>query len=170
MKRVDFFLAYFLLAVIQILITNYLHLSQFITLTILPIMVLSIPIRYSTNVALFIAFGTGLGVDLLADGVLGLNTLALVPVAFLRNTTISLIFGEEMFSRKEDFSIRRNGFTKVALAILFVQALFLIIYITADGAGTRPFWFNLLRFICSLITGFIVSIAAVDALSPEGRS
>ena len=170
MKRVDFFLAYFLLAVIQILITNYLHLSYFITLTILPVMVLSIPIRYSTNAALFIAFATGISVDLLADGVLGLNTLALVPVAFLRNTTISLVFGEEMFSRKEHFSVRRNGFTKVALAILFVQALFLIIYITADGAGTRPFWFNLLRFVCSLITGFIVSLVAVEALSPEGRS
>lgn len=170
MKRVDFFLAYFLLAVIQILITNYFHLSYFITLSILPVMVLSIPIRYSTNIALMIAFGTGLGVDLLADGVLGLNTLALVPVAFLRNTVISFVFGEEMFSRKEDFSIRRNGFTKVALAILFVQTLFLVIYIAADGAGTRPFWFNFVRFLCSLITGFLLSLPAVDALSPEGRS
>ncbi len=169
MRRSNFFLVYLLLVVAQILICNYFHLTPYVTLSLLPVMVLCLPIRVSTTVALFIAFATGLSVDLLAEGLLGLNTLALLPVAFIRMPLIRLIFGEDLISRKEDFTVRKNGIGKVTLAILLVQALFLLLYIWADGAGTRPFWFNALRFGASLAAGYAAAIIVIDALAPDSR-
>ena len=169
MRRSNFFLVYLLLVVAQILICNYFHLTPYVTLSLLPVMVLCLPIRVSTTAALFIAFATGLSVDLLAEGLLGLNTLALLPVAFIRMPLIRLIFGEDLISRKEDFTVRKNGIGKVTLAILLVQALFLLLYIWADGAGTRPFWFNALRFSASLAAGYAAAIIVIDALAPDSR-
>jgi hypothetical protein len=169
MRRSNFFLVYLLLVVAQILICNYFHLTPYVTLSLLPVMVLCLPIRVSTTAALFIAFATGLSVDLLAEGLLGLNTLALLPVAFIRMPLIRLIFGEDLISRKEDFTVRKNGIGKVTLAILLVQALFLLLYIWADGAGTRPFWFNALRFGASLAAGYAAAIIVIDALAPDSR-
>ena len=169
MRKGDFYLAYGLLTLAQMFLCNYLHVSPYLTLSILPVMVLCIPLRVPTFWAMVLAFLTGLSVDLLAEGVLGLNVLALVPVAFARKEIIRLIFGGELFARKEDFSIRKNGFGQVAVAVFLVQALFLAVYVWADGAGTRPFSFNVLRFGVSLAGGVLVSLLIIDLLAPDTR-
>ena len=158
MKRDHFFLTFFLLLVTQILICNFLQLSPYVTLTILPVMILMIPVRYGVIFAMVLAFISGLSVDLLSEGILGINSLALVPVALLRRPIIRFIFGDEIFSRKEDISIRKHGVPKMSFAILLAQSLFLVIYIWADSAGMRPFSFNLLRFILSLLPGWLLSL------------
>jgi hypothetical protein len=158
MRKSGFWVAYFLLLVAQILLSNYFLFTPYITLSILPVMVLCISTRIAPYVCMLIAFGSGLMVDWLSEGVLGLNAFALVPVALLRNPVIHLVYGEGLFTRKEDFTVRKNGIGKVTLAILLVQALFLLLYIWADGAGTRPFWFNALRFGASLAAGYAAAI------------
>ena len=123
----------------------------------------------STWVTMLIAFATGFLVDLFSEGILGLNVLALVPVAFVRKEVIRLIFGGELFARKEDFSIRKNGFGKVLMAIFLVQALFLAVYVWADGTGTRPLSFQAIRFGASLAAGVLVSLLVIDILAPDTR-
>ena len=169
MKKIGFFAVYLILVVAQLLLSGYFHVSRYIMLSILPVMVLCIPLRISTIPTMLIAFVTGLTVDLLSDGLIGLNALALVPVAFGRKEMIRLIFGDDLLSRGEDFSVRRSGLGQVILAIAIAQALFLFIYIWADGAGTRPFWFNLCRFLLSEICGVLVSLLVIDTLAPDSR-
>ena len=169
MRRNHYFLTYFLLLILQILVCNYLNLSPYLMLSILPVLILCVPLRLPTFWTLLLAFITGGAVDLLSEGLLGLNALALVPVAFVRKEVIRLIFGGELFARKEDFSVRKNGFGKVALAIFLVQALFLAVYIWADGAGTRPFAFNAIRFGVSLAAGWVLSLLVIDVLAPDNR-
>ena len=170
MRSFRFWEYYLLLAAVQIILCNSLHLTQLLTLWFLPMMVLCIPIRYNTTAALLIAFVTGMAVDLLSQGVPGLCTAALLPVALLRNLIIRIIFGGEVFSRGEDISIRRQGILKMTLAILTATALFLLIYLWADGSFTRPFWFNSGRYFLSLAAGTLVSVLLVDFLSPEEGS
>ena len=98
MKR-GFWIAYILLLMAQLLLSNYFHVTPYIFLTILPVMVLCIPIRVGTVGAMFIACLSGLVIDFLSEGVIGLNALALIPVAYTRNGIIGLIFGPELFAR-----------------------------------------------------------------------
>ena len=169
MKKPIFWLIYALLIIAQMLLTHFLRVSPYLTLCILPVMVLCIPIRVNTIGAMLIAFVTGLIVDLVGEGVLGLNTLALVPVGFFRNQIIQLVFGTEVFARGEDFSARRNGVGKVALAALIAEAIFFILFIWVDGAGTRPFGFNLLRWVCSLGGSMLLAMLTLDLLAPDPR-
>ena len=144
MRKPEFWIAYVLLLIAQLLISNYLNITPYVMLTILPVMVLCISIRVGTSGAM-------------------------VPVAFLRNPIIRLIFGNEVFARREDFSVQRSGFGKVSLAMLLAQAVFLLVYIWADGAGTRPLWFNAARFGASLAAGFAVSLCTLQVLAPDPR-
>lgn len=169
MRSSEFWLVYVLLLLAQLILGNYFTFSPYLMLSVLPVMVLCIPIRVGSVGAMIIAFVSGLIVDLLSEGVLGLNALALVPVAWLRNPVISLVFGGELFARKEDFSATKSGIGKVALALFIVQAVFTLIYVWADGASVRPFWFNATRFGLSLAAGFILSLLAVPALAPDTR-
>ena len=169
MRSSQFWAVYLLLLLAQLLLSNYFNLTPYLMLSILPVMVLCIPIRVGPSGAMLIAFATGLVVDLLSEGLLGLNALALVPVAYLRNPVLRLIFGEELFSRREDFSPKRHGAVKTAMALLFVQAAFTFIYVWADGAATRPFWFDAARFGLSLLAGMALSMACLPSLAPDTR-
>lgn len=169
MRNAEFWLVYILLLAGQLLLGNYFNLTPYLTLTILPVMVLCISIRTGPVGAMLIAFATGLTVDLLCEGVIGLNAFALVPVAFLRNPIIRLVFGGEMFARGEDFCPRRNGMAKAALATLLVTALFLVLYIWADGAMMRPLWFDAARLGASFAGSSVLSILSLGALAPDTR-
>lgn len=98
----NYIMMFLLIVGVQLLICNYLHISTFLTLSILPCAILLMPTRYSPVVAMILAFVSGLAVDTLAEGVTGLNALALVPVAGARRWICGFIFGKELTSTGED--------------------------------------------------------------------
>lgn len=169
MRRQAFWIAYILLLIAQLLLSNYCQFTPYVMVSILPVMILCIPTRVNRFWVLVIAFASGLLVDWLTEGLLGLNALALVPVAYFRDGIIRLIFGEELFSRNESFSVSNDGVFPIAMAILLAQALFLAIYVWVDSAGTREFLFNLYRFLASLGAGVLVSLLTLNALASDAR-
>lgn len=166
MRDGRFFLLFFLLLVAQILVSNFLNFSQYLFINILPALILCVPIRIKTHWLLIIAFITAFLADFFAGGMLGLTGVALLPVAFLRNGIIRLVFGDEVFSRQEDLSMARQGTLKASLAILLMLTVFLVIYIWVDAAGTRTFWFLTLKFFLSLIASYLVSLLVTETLNP----
>ena len=146
----NFGILYVLLIICQVLMSTYTQLGPYIMLSMLPAMILCIPTGVKTSICMLIAFVSGLTVDWLSEGFIGLNTAALLPVALLRKGIIRIFLGEDIINRNDTFSIRRNGLGKVSLALISSVSVFLAIHIFLDGAGTRPMWFCLTRFGASL--------------------
>ena len=167
--RRTFTLTYLLMVVAQMIFTNYFHFSPLCMVTILPMMVLCVPTKINSVLTMMIAFATGLAVDFLAEGALGINALSLVPVAFARKWLIGSIFGPEPFDHQENITTKKYGFARVSFAMLLMTALFLAIYITADCAGTRPVWFLASKFGISLAASYLVSAPLVNLLSYDDR-
>lgn len=161
---------YILLLIAQILLLNYFNFTQYATIVFLPAMILMAPVSRSTNTLLILAFVSGLTVDFFADGQLGLTTAALLPVALLRRPLILFVFGNEILSRGENLSTRRQGWEKLIIAISLATAIFLLFYIIIDSAGTRTLWIDLLKFIISLVLSTAVSLFVGDILSSENES
>lgn len=162
-------LTYILFVVAQMLLTNHFHAGSYIVLTILPLLVLCIPTTVGTITAMLIAFASGFAVDFLSEGLLGINALALVPVALVRRRLIGLIFGTEPFEHQESISLRKYGFAKMSVAILLAQFLFLAIYVVAECAFTRPWWFLCARIGASLAASYVLSILVVNLLTYDNR-
>ena len=167
--RNNFFLYYLLLLIGQMMVCNFLHVSPLLTLNILPALILCIPTRFKTASLLFIAFISGMVVDLFSDCSIGLNAFALLPVALVKISLCSFVFGEELIAREEEFSIRKYGLAKVLFAILVLQTMFLLLYIWADGGSSRPLEFSATRFGLSLLVSVVVSVPLVSMLKPDER-
>ena len=120
MNKDGHILTYILFVVAQMLLSNYFHFTPYVMLTILPVLVLFIHPKIGTVWAMFIAFGTGLAVDCFAEGLIGINAMSLVPVAFLRRPLIEAIFGNEPFELEESVSVRKYGVARVSLAVVVV--------------------------------------------------
>ena len=165
----NFGLSFILLAIVQVVISNYFDFSIYAVFTILPAIILCLPLKMGTILSMAIAFITGLAVDFLSDGLPGLNAAALVPVALARKNIIKLIISKDIFVREEEISFSQNGAGRIMMATLVVLSLFLAIYIMADGAGTRPLWFNLTRFAVSLTCSFALSLITVWVIRPAHK-
>lgn len=167
MRKPAYMVMFVLLLVAQALIWNYINFSQFLMIAFLPVMILCIPIDKGVIFSMAVAFVTGFLADFFVGGMIGLTSLCLVPVALARKGIISLVFGSEVFSRGENISIRRQGIGKMSLGIAFCTAIFLILYIWVDGAGTRPFWFDVLKLFLSLLVSVPVSLFVTELLVTE---
>lgn len=164
-----FGLLYILLVIGQIILCNYAQLGPYVMLTMLPAMVLCIPASVSTITTMIIAFASGLAVDWLSEGIIGLNAAALVPVALARNGIIKVFMGEDLITRGEKFSYKKHGFARVSIAHTICLMIFLAVYILLDGAGTRPLWFCLSKFGISLSCNFLLAVIVTDILAPNDR-
>ena len=160
----EFTLRYILLALAQAALWNYCNFSQYLVVTFLPAMILCLPVERSVVRSMVTAFLLGLALDFLVTGQLGLTSLALVPVALLRRPIVRLVFGSELFARGEDLSFQRQGWQKIILSVLLATAVFLLIFVWVDSAGTRPLWFNALKFFLSLVVGTVLGVLVAGLL------
>lgn len=165
----NFGLIFVLLLICQLVMCNFAHFGQYVMLSILPAMILCLPTGLGTAASMAVAFACGLTTDWLSDGLLGLNAASLVPAALARKGIVRIFLGEDIIIRSDSFSIRKNGLGKVSLALVSTTAIFLAIYIFLDGAGTRPFWFNLSRFMVSLACNWVLGLIVINILSPDDR-
>lgn len=169
MRKSNFGILYICLVIIQMIICTYFQISPYVVISILPAIVLCIPLSISTNVCMLIAFISGLSIDWLAEGLIGINAAAVLPVAFARKAIIRRFIGEDLIARKESFSFKKNGAGRISIALFVSLSIFFICYIFLDGAGTRPFLFNLVRYAGSLTASLILSLAVVNVLIPDDR-
>ena len=169
MKTQHFGLLYFLMVLGQMVLCNFTDFSPFIMLTMLPAMIICVPLTVSTPLCMILAFVTGLSVDWLSEGLIGINAAALVPVAMMRKPLIRFFLGEDIITRSDSFSIRKNGIGKISFILLVSLIIFLGIYVFLDGAGTRPVWFNLTRMGISLACNYILALIVTNILTVEDR-
>lgn len=151
MRNSGLIIIYLIFIVAQIILNNVFNLSQYIILSFLPAMIVCLPSQSNTGINLLIAFAIGFIVDFFSTGMVGMTAVALLPVAFVRNTLLTFIFGEEYFSRRDDIMSDIQGIRRTIICVEISLLLYLLIYIIVDSAGTRPFGFNLLRFLISFI-------------------
>lgn len=167
MRDSRFFLMFSLLLVIQVLLTSFLNFSQVLTFSLIPAMILCIPIQYTTIPVMLIAFASGFLVDFMSGSPLGLTIASVLPVALLRKPLYLLCFDSSSVSRMEDLSIQRVGFMRILICCMLGTLVSLVIYVWIDGAGTRSFLFNLMRFLVSFGVNTILSAAVILALSSQ---
>ena len=164
-----FGILYSLLLIGQIVLCNYAALGPYVMLTMLPAMIMCLPTTFRTSTCMLVAFACGLCVDWLSEGLIGLNAAAAVPVGLFRNGIIKIFLGEDLITRGDRFSFKKNGFSKIMVAMLTATVIYLGVYIVLDGAGSRPAAFNLIRLGVSTACCLILSIVVTNILSPDDR-
>ena len=140
-----------ILCLAQIILNNYLYVSHYLVLNLLPLVILSLPASRSVNIAMIVAFVAGFVVDFASTGMLGLSSASLLPVALLRFPILRAVGGEEYLVHRDSQPVGHLTPRGVFLATLAAAAAFFLCYVFIDAAGTRPLWFNLTRMLLSSV-------------------
>ena len=166
MKNYRFILIYIIMVVVQVLLDNFFPLSRYVILSVLPALILVLPVDTRPIVAMLLSFVLGFVVDFFSDGMLGLTSLALVPAGLVRGAVISGVFGDELSSRGDELSVQRLGVPKMVLVSLILCSVFFAVYVWADSAGTVSFWPAVLRFALSTLVSTPVCVFVVRQFRP----
>lgn len=169
MKNQYFGILYFLMVIGQMIICNYFQFTPYVVISMLPAMILCMPLAVRTPLCMIIAFASGLAVDWLAEGLIGINAASLVPVALARKTIIRVFLGEDLIARSDSFTFKKNGFGKISIALFVALSIFFGIYVIIDGAGTLTTTFNLIRFGASVAASLLLSLIVTGVLTPDDR-
>ena len=169
MKNQYFGILYFLMVIGQMIICNYFQFTPYVVISMLPAMILCMPLTVRTPLCMIIAFASGLAVDWLAEGLIGINAASLVPVALARTTLIRVFLGEDLIARSDSFTFKKNGFGKISIALFVALSIFFGIYVIIDGAGTQTTSFNLIRFGASVAASLLLSLIVTGVLTPDDR-
>lgn len=163
----SFWLKFIVLIIAQALLCTYFTFSHLVLLFFVPVLFLCLPLTTSTPKALIIAFVTGLTIDFLSSGSIGITSAALLVCALARKGIISISFGRETLYRSERLSFHRQGGMKMGVAVFLIVATFLLIYIILDSSGTRTFGFNVAKFALSLLCDFLLSFVVAVFLCSD---
>lgn len=169
MKDNNFILTYTLLLILQIVLAKYCQIGPYIYISILPAMILCMPTGRNSMWVMTVAFLSGILVDGLADGPLGLNAAALVPVAAFQKKIIMTFIDEDLVTRHYSFSFHQYGFGKLATSLCVSQFIYFAIYVFADSAGTRSVGFNLLKILLSFLVSTLFGLLSINVLAPRPR-
>ena len=167
MTHSRFTLVFILTVIAQILLNVFCNFTPLISISMLPMLILMLPVGKSTTFALLLSFVTGLVVDFLSTGTLGLTSIALLPVAAMRQPILRLVFGEEIFSRRENVSIARQGWPKMSVAIAFALLLYFIVSVLFDSSFSRSFGFSAGRILLSVIVSVLLCLLIVGPLTED---
>lgn len=163
-----FTVCFILALLVQLVLTKYCQ-WPLTYICLLPAMILCMPTIRPTWWTMIMAFLVGFAVDALADGPLGLNAIALVPVAALQKSIIRFVVDEDLVERHYNFSFKSNGYISLGISLAIVYALFFIVYIFIDSAGERSFVFNFMKLLTSMLVSLIFGMVTIAVLCPYQR-
>ena len=169
MRNGRYFIVFAVLTLAQALISNYFLFSQYVLISLLPLLIMSLPSRYGTPVALALAFVVGFVVDFVGTGALGLTSCTLLPLALLRLPLLRLVSGEEILTDRDDSPIAHQTTAEQALTFVLACVLFFGLYVWVDSAGTRPLWFNALRTLFSTMVSALLCLLLGNFLFSQNR-
>ena len=157
-------LVYFLLIPVQVILSQLVQPGPDWVLTILPVTLLCLPTDWSALRCMLFAFATALFVDFFSGGIIGLNALAITPVAWLRNFFLRKFFNDDLVERGEPLSLRKWGFPSVLGLVLLMTALFLLVYIVVDASDQRGLLLEGRTFLLSLLADTVLSLLVLPSI------
>lgn len=153
-----------LLMAIQIFILNNIYLGGVFNPYLYVLIILSLPVEISAVSVLFLGFFSGLILDLFSH-TLGMHTMALTLVGFIRPKVLSMVAPRDGFDLGASVNVQDLGWSKYsfyALLLIFPHHLLLFVL---EGFSSGLFWLAVQKTIFNTILTFVL-VLLVQSFSP----
>ena len=154
----------------QILVSEWVNIWAVLYIAVFPQFIILLPPTINRSAYMLIAFILGLSIDILSDGVMGLNAAALTAMAYSRGPILKLVIPKASFENYENNPIIPRTVEPYKLVLLSVMmlAVFFTVYVLFDSAASFSFWYTVLKIaLCvavnSIIT-FVCNIVLMDKI------
>ena len=143
---------------IQIILNNYVNLGPMIYLCLIPLLIVYLPLDQKNYISMIIAFGLGLIIDILSDGVLGLNAGAATLVALVYKPIFYPVFQKNNYSKKYIPPIRESDIGHHALYLTIILAIYFLFYIAFDGLAKTTLVVSLVRYVTNIAVNLALAL------------
>lgn len=158
-----------LIVIIQTIISNFLHTGTYVTVSLLPLLLLMMPVHWPTARLLIVCVAVSLPVDIFAEGVTGMNVAALLPAAMVRDGMIRLFTTNGSREREGYISTDWMGRPRFIILVSAILIVFLSLYVTFECAGARPALFILLKTLASYAVNLVLYLILQNAALKEPK-
>ena len=97
-------------------------------------------------------------IDILSDGVLGLNAGAATLVALVYKPIFYPIFQKNNYSKKYIPPIRESGLWHHVLYLIIILAIYFFFYIAFDGLAKTTLLVSLIRYLVNIVVNLALAI------------
>ncbi len=156
MRRNRWILISILLIVVQILFDGLLHLGIYWCLFPALFIILNLPYACKTLPTMLVAFVLGLFVDMMGNGVIGLNAAAATAVAFCRQALLQVIAGKFIIDKSERPDLFSLGYIKIVGYSAICSFIYLTIFVMIEVEGFSGFLTSLARIGLSTLLNTIL--------------
>lgn len=164
MKKPADLIFFALVFLLQLIVSDYLHLGPWISICLIPFLILHISLSRSPHAVMLIAFALGLGLDVLSDGVPGLNAFAAVTAAAPRKLFYRFFVNSDRQDKTEVPLLKEIGFVKYLKYLVSVTAVYTAAYTLLDCVSFRPVQFIFVKFAASTLVSTLVSLLLAAAV------
>lgn len=152
------------LMALQIFVLNNIYLGGSFNPYLYVLVILALPIELSALAILLIGFFTGFILDLFTH-TMGMHTMALTLMAFLRPKILELVAPRDGFEFGSSVNVRDMGWSKYSVyALLLVFPHHLLLF-SLEAFSTGLVWFAIQKTIQNTILTFIL-ILLVNSFAP----
>jgi len=152
-------LTFIVLFFLQIILNDFLNISSYLYLSLIPLAIIIIPKGIQTWKIMAFGFVFGLLFDMISDGVLGLNAAASVALAASRDWLFGVIVNKDKSDKAQTISVRSMSVIRYIWFVLSCVSVYLLIYILLDDIQTRSSTFFFMKFLLSMIINTIITFA-----------
>lgn len=149
---------YAVVILLQVIIGNYVNLGPLVYICLVPLLIIYLPLDQKPYISLVIAFGLGLIVDILSDGVLGLNAGAATLVSLVYRPLFYPVFQKNNYSKKYIPPIRESDIWHHMLYLLIILAIYFLFYIAFDGLAKTTLLISLVRYLLNIAVNLAVAL------------
>ncbi len=151
-------LRWVMLMALQIVVLNNIYLGGVFNPWVYVLIILSLPIEFSPLAVLLTGFFTGFTLDLFTHTI-GMHTMSLTLLAFLRPKILALITPRDGFDFGSSVNVRDLGWRKYAVyALLLIFSHHLVLF-SLEAFSSGLFWLAVQKtFLNTLLTFVLILI------------
>ncbi len=151
-------LSYAVVILLQVIVNNHVNLGPMIYICLIPLLVIYLPLDQRPYISLIIAFGLGLIIDILSDGVLGLNAGAATLIALVYKPLFYPVFQKNNYSKKYIPPIAESDIWHHTLYLAIILAIYFLFYIAFDGLTKTTLPASLVRYAVNIAVNLAAAV------------
>ncbi len=149
-------LQFFLFVIAQVVVTSYVNFSPYIYICFYPLFILSMPKKTPHMILLSLSFSMGLLIDILTNGIWGINAAAATFLAYIQPALLKVIFSKGELENQIRPGLADLGMIRYSIYIFSGLLIHLSIFSIIENFGTPFIFENLLRMVISIIINTLI--------------
>lgn len=149
---------YVLVFIIQLIISNYVHLGPYFFICLLPLIIINLPLNWRPVPVMLFAFGIGLLLDILSGSILGLNAGAAVFASALKRPSYRLLVSRDRQDKTITATPKSIGYGKYFSFLTADIVLYSLAYVLLDCISFRSVTFILAKSAASIAVNAALSV------------